>query len=138
MSTDVAGVAASASAPPKWMLWTGRVMTVLPCLLFLFSASGKVMQQPQVMEAMGGKYGYPAGSVMPIGVIEVLCTVLYAIPQTSVLGAALLTGYLGGAVSTHVRAGESWLMTVVVGVFVWGGIFLRDPRLHALMPLRRP
>ena len=73
-----------------------------------------------------------------LGVLELACTILYAIPRTSVLGAILLTGYLGGATATHVRVGDSFIMTVVLGVVVWGGLFLRDARLRALIPLCSP
>jgi hypothetical protein len=83
------------------------------------------------------KYGYPASSVMPLQIVAFVCVVLYAIPQTAVLGAILLTGYLGGAVATHVRAGDPWFLPIIFGVFVWLGLFLRDPRLRALVPLRR-
>ena len=72
-----------------------------------------------------------------LGILEVACTVIYLIPRTAVLGAILLTGYLGGATATHVRIGEPWFMPVLLGVVVWLGIYLRDPRLRALIPLRR-
>jgi hypothetical protein len=74
---------------------------------------------------------------VPVLIIEILCVILYAIPQTAVLGAILLTGYLGGAVATHVHAGEPWFFPVIMGVIVWLGLVLRDPRLRELAPLRR-
>ena len=84
------------------------------------------------------KYGYPAGTDKVLVVLQAICAVLYLIPQTAVLGAILFTGYLGGAVATHVHASESsWYMAVGVGVLVWGGLFLRDPRIRALIPLRK-
>ena len=76
--------------------------------------------------------------MLRIIIVEVVCAVIYAIPQTSILGAILLTGYLGGAVSTHVRAGEPFFLALIVGVLVWLGLYLRDERLRALVPLRSP
>lgn len=129
------GEQTQAQAP--WMTWTGRVLTALPCLLLLFSASMKLRRPPEMVEGFVNHFGYPEGSLLPIGLAEVACTVLYLVPQTAVLGAALLTAYLGGAVATHVRVGEPFVIPIVVGVFVWGGLVLRDPRVRALLPLRR-
>jgi hypothetical protein len=82
-------------------------------------------------------HGYPAGVALPLFIVELVCVLLYAIPRTAVLGAILLTGYLGGAVATHVRVGEPWFLPVIFGVLVWLGIYLREPRLRELAPLRR-
>jgi len=86
------------------------------------------------------KLGYPEGTIVPLGIVLLICTVLYAIPQTSVLGAMLLTGYLGGAVATHVRVGDPLfthvLFPVYMGILVWLGIYLRDVRLRGLAPVR--
>jgi len=82
-------------------------------------------------------YGYPEKVFLPICILEIACAIVYAIPRTSVLGAILLTGYLGGATATHVRVGDSlFFVPAVLGVLVWGGLFLRDDRLRALIPLR--
>ena len=83
------------------------------------------------------KHGYPASSVIPIFIAEIVAVILYAVPRTAVLGAILLTGYLGGAVATHVRAGEPWFLPVIFGVLVWLGLLLREPRLRSLLPLRK-
>jgi len=83
------------------------------------------------------KYGYPASAAKPVLIIEIICVLLYLIPQTAVLGAILLTGYLGGAVATHVHAGEPWWFPVIFAVLVWLGLLLRDARLRCLLPLRR-
>jgi hypothetical protein len=83
------------------------------------------------------KYGYPANVGRPLTVVQIVCVVLYAIPQTSTLGAILLTGWLGGAVATHVRAGEPFWFAVIMGLIVWLGLYLRDARVRALTPLRR-
>ena len=117
-------------------LWAGRIISALPVLLFLFSAFLTLMNKPQVTEGMA-HYGYPTRAVLPIGIAELVCTLLYIIPQTSVLGAILLTAYLGGATATHVRVGEPFYMPVLVGVLVWLGLYLREKRLQALVPLRK-
>ena len=114
----------------------GWVLGVLPCLLLLFSAWMKLSRNKLAVEGFA-KQGFPDGSLLTIGVVEVACTVLYLIPQTAVLGAILLTGYLGGATVTHVRVGEPWFTPVILGVLLWLGLFLRDRRLRALVPLRR-
>ena len=120
------------------MLWTGRVISAVPVLMmagvgtFMFIAKADV-----VAEGMT-KYGYPAGVARPLLAVEIACAVLYAIPQTAVLGAILLTGYLGGAVATHVHASEPFWFPILFGVLVWLGLFLRDGRIRALVPLRRP
>jgi hypothetical protein len=117
-------------------LWIGRIMSALPVLMLLFSAAMKFAKPPQVLEGFT-HMGYPESLALGLGILELACTILYVIPRTSVLGAILVTGYLGGAIATHVRIGEQFVMPIVLGVFVWGGLFLRDPRLRALIPLRR-
>jgi hypothetical protein len=82
------------------------------------------------------RLGYPESLALGIGIVELVCVVLYVIPRTSVLGAILLTGYLGGATATHLRIGEPFFAPIVLGVMVWGGLFFRDARLRALLPLR--
>ena len=132
----ISGGAAEA-ARPKWQLWLGRVLSALPVLLMLFSASMKFSHAPAVVEAFGSKLGYPEGSLLPIAVLELFCIVTYVVPQTAVLGAILLTGYLGGAIATHVRVGDPFAVIILAGVFVWAGLYLRDERLRALLPLRK-
>ena len=124
-------------AVSRKMLWAGRIMSALPVLMLLFSASMKLAKPPMVVEGLV-KSGIPEHLALPIGLLELACTILYIIPQTAVLGAILLTGYLGGAIMTHLRVGEAWIGPAVFGVFIWGGLFLRDPRLRALIPLRKP
>lgn len=125
------------SVPSKPMLWTGRVLSAAPVLMMLMSAVMKFMRTPQVMEGFVGKFGYPEGTLLPIGVLELICVLLYAVPQTAVLGAVLVTGYLGGAVATHVRVGDAFIAPAILGAVAWAGLYLRDPRLRALLPLRR-
>ena len=111
-------------------------MTALIVLLFVFSAVMKLMKPANVVEEFT-RSGFPERLLLGIGILELACTLLYAIPRTAVLGAILLTGYLGGAIVTHLRIGEAVIGPAVIGVVVWGGIFLRDPRLRDLIPLRR-
>ena len=120
----------------KKAFWIGWIMSVLPCLMLLFSAAMKFARPPEVLQGFT-HLGWPTSSALPLGILEVACTLTYLVPQTAVLGAILLTGYLGGAIATHARLGEGFLMPVLFGVMIWGGIFLRDPRLRALIPLRR-
>lgn len=118
------------------LIWAGRILSALPVLALLGSGVMKISQSPQVLEGFT-KFGYQPSQIAPIGVLEILCTIVYLIPQTSVLGAILLTGYLGGATATHVRISDAFLAPVLIGMMVWGGLFLRDPRIRALIPLRR-
>jgi DoxX-like family len=120
------------------MYWAGWVVSMLPVLMLLYSASGKFLQ-PKGMEEGLEHLGWKMDVMLALGVVEVACTALYLIPKTSVLGAILLTGYLGGATATHVRVGDPvyvFLSPVVFGVLVWLGIYLRCGRLRALIPLR--
>jgi hypothetical protein len=120
----------------KKALWTGYIMSALPVLLLLFSASMKLLKPPAVVQGFG-QFGFPESLILKLGILELICTVLYVIPRTSILGAILLTGYLGGATVTHLRVGQAFLMPVLAGVLVWGGLFMRDPRVRDLIPLRR-
>lgn len=120
----------------KKMLWAGWGMSVLPVLLLLFSGIMKLVQPAAVVEGFV-KLGYPGSLSLGIGLAELTGVALYVIPRTSVLGAIVLTGYLGGATASHVRIGEPFTMAIVMGVLVWGGLYLRDERVRALLPLRR-
>ena len=127
---------APAAAVSKAALWTGRVMSALPVLGFLFSASMKFSHSPEM--AKGFEHlQVPLSFAAGLGVLEISCTVIYAIPRTAVLGAILLTGYLGGAIQTHLRVGDPYWAQTLMGVVIWGGLYLRDPRLGTLIPLRR-
>lgn len=121
---------------PKWMTWTGWAITVLIALTLTFSASMKFMAPPEFKEQFVDKFGFPAELGAPIGVIELACMLVFLIPQTSVLGAVLLTAYLGGATVTHVRVNDSFVPPIVVGVLVWLALFFRDGRIRALLPWR--
>jgi hypothetical protein len=130
----------SKNQPPpvaKSTLWVGYILSVLPVLLLLFSAVLKLMKPAPVVEGFA-HYGFPESLIFKLGILEIFCTAIYLIPRTSVLGALLLTGYLGGATVTNVRIGESFIIPVILGVLIWGGLYLRDQRVRALIPLRRP
>jgi hypothetical protein len=123
---------------PKWQLWSGRVLSALPVLALVMSGSMKLSNKPAMVEMFTGKFGYPAGLLTTLALVELTCAALYAVPRTAVLGAILLTGYLGGAVATHVRVGDPFAIPLLLGVMLWAGLFLRDDRLRALLPLRKP
>ena len=124
------------SAPvSKKMLWAGRIMSTLPALVLLMSAVMKFLKPAPVVEGFT-HLGVPESLALGLGILELACTIVYVIPQTSVLGAILLTGYLGGATLTNLRVGDPFFAPIVLGVLVWGGLFLRDQRLRALIPLR--
>ena len=121
-------------------LWAGRLLGVFAALFLLLDAVGKLLELQPVVDG-SVSLGYPPGTVFGLGVTLLTCVALYVYPRTSVLGAVLLTGYLGGAVATHVRVGHPLLshtlFPVYVAAFVWGGLVLRDPRLRALLPFVR-
>jgi hypothetical protein len=119
------------------MIWIGRILSGLAIFVFIFTASFGLLK-PEMARQGFVHYNYPEGAMTRILIAEIVCVVTYAIPRTSVLGAILLTGYLGGATATHFRVGEPFLLPVCVGVIIWLGLFLRDKRLRALLPLRRP
>lgn len=133
MTTDVAVSGAS-----KKMYWAGWVMGVLPALMMLMSAWMKVSQSKEAVEGFS-QMGFPDGISAPLGILELAITLIYLIPRSAVLGAILLTGYLGGAIVTHVRISDfaHIPIPVVLGVLLWGGLFLRDARVRALIPLVR-
>ena len=104
----------------------------------LFGASMKFAGNPQMLDEFVKRFGYPASAAPILGAVALACVVLYAVPRTAVLGAILLTGYLGGAIATHVRIGDpSFLIPLGLGVIVWAGLYFREEGLHALLPLRR-
>jgi hypothetical protein len=122
------------------MVITGYVLTTLVALFLAFDAIVKVLRLGPAMTATTD-LGYPAAAVFPIGIMELVCLGLYVLPQTAVLGAVLLTGYLGGAIATHVRAGSPMLthtlFPIYVALMLWGGLYLREPRVADLLPYRR-
>ena len=131
MSSDLPTATSS-----KTMVWVGRILSTLPVLMLVMSAVMKLTKHPEVLKGFD-KMGWPEYVLVPLGIVELVSTVLYVIPQTAVLGAILLTGYLGGAIATHVRIGEPFIMQAIFGVVIWLGLFLRDARVRALIPLRK-
>jgi hypothetical protein len=123
----------------KKMVWAGRIISALPALFLLVDGGMKLIKPAVVVDATV-KLGYSETVIFPLGIVLLGCTILYLIPQTAILGAILLTGYLGGAVATHVRVGEdafSIVFPIIFGVLVWGGLWLRENRLRTLIPLRK-
>jgi hypothetical protein len=123
----------------KSALWTGYILSGLSVLFMLFDGVGKLIK-PAAVVTTTVQLGYPESAITGLGIALLVSTVLYAIPRTSVLGAILLTGYLGGATATHVRVSGPLFNIVFPGIFgvlIWGGLYLRDRRLQALIPFRR-
>ena len=121
----------------KGALWAGRIMGWLPAVFLLIDGVMKLFKPAVVVEATV-KLGYPENTIVPLGIVLTACTILYLIRRTAVLGAILLTGYLGGAVATHVRVGEglfSVVFPIIFGVLLWGGLYLRNYRLRKLIPM---
>jgi hypothetical protein len=135
MSTDSKVVSNS-----KAMLWTGWAMSGLTVFFMLFDSISKLAMEHHVVEATT-KIGYPIDVIRPLGIVLLVCTVLYAIPRTAIFGAILLTGYLGGAVASKVRIDDPFFSSVLFGVYfgilAWGGLYLRDNGLRTLIPIRR-
>ena len=126
--------------PASWRLWIGWGLSGL-AILFLIMDGVMKLAGPSVVAEAQAKLGYPGSVTFGLGVLLLVCTALYAIPQTSVLGAILLTGYLGGAIASQLRIGEPWvshiLFGVYLGLFVWGGLYLRNDQLRAIFPIRQ-
>ncbi len=117
------------------IVWVGRGISVLVSLVFLMSAFMKLKGGAEVMQGMA-HLGLPESLIMPLAILEISCVVIYLIPATSILGAILLTGYIGGAICTHLRVGDPFFIQIALGIVVWLGLYLRENRLKALIPLR--
>jgi len=133
-------VSVSPLAPiSRGTLWTARTLYALVILFMLFDSTAHLLKPAPVVEAFN-RLGYPLSASVGIGVVELLCLIAYAVPRTALLGAVLLTGVLGGAIATHVRAGspvfEAYIFPAILGLVIWGGIWLRDARLRAMFPVR--
>ncbi|HEV2267917.1 MAG TPA: DoxX family protein [Steroidobacteraceae bacterium] len=127
-----------ASPAGRGWLWTGRVLSILAILFFLFDGVAKLFKPAPVVTATVG-LGFPESEIVGIGITLLICTLLYALPRTSILGAVLLTGYLGGAVAAKVRIHAPLfdiVFAIVFAAFVWGGLWLRNPRLRSILPLQ--
>ena len=113
-------------------IWIGRALSILVSLLFAFSATLKLIGSPEVVKGME-HLQLPQSLMRPLGVLELSCAVVYLIPQASVLGAILLTGYIGGAMLTHLRIGEPIYLHIVIGIVAWLALYFRRPQLHAVL-----
>ena len=125
-------------ASTSW-LWAGRIISALPALFLLIDGIMKLVKPVIVVETTV-KLGYPESVISGLGIVLLACTILYLIPRTAVLGAILLTGYLGGAVATHVRVGEELfpvIFPLILGALLWGGLYLRNERLRSIVPVVR-
>ena len=118
------------------IVWTGRVISTLLCLVFLFSAFLKIKDGPEVLKGFA-HVGIPPSMMIPLAIVEISCVVIYLIPATSVIGAILLTGFVGGTIITHWRAGDPFYIQITLGILIWLGLYLREDRLRALIPIRR-
>jgi len=140
MRTEAHPVNASPTDSTPIQRRTAYVMTTLAVLFLTFDTVIKLLRLAPAVQGTVA-LGYPEHAVAVIGAIELVCLVLYLVPRTAVLGAVVFTGYLGGAVATHLRVGNPLLshtlFPIYVAALLWGGLYLRDPRLRALMPLRR-
>jgi hypothetical protein len=120
----------------KGALWTGRIISALIILFMLFDSGAKIVRFRPYVEGTV-KAGFADSLVVPLGIVGLICTILYAIPQTSILGAILLVAYYGGATATHVRLGQPFWFPIVFGILTWLALYLREPRLRPLIPLRQ-
>ena len=118
------------------MIWAGRIVSGLVVVMMVFSAVMKILKPNEVVTEFT-RLGYPETVVIGIGILELLCAVVYSIPRTSYLGAILLTAYFGGATATHVRIGDVFIWPVIGGVLTWAGLYLRDARIRDMIPLRK-
>lgn len=122
----------------RGVLWTSRLLSAIPVLLVLLGSVMKLMKTASVIQAFA-QAGLPERLIVPVGLIELTCVIVYLVPSTSFLGAILLTGLLGGATVTTLRIGDpTYPMPILLGMMAWGGLYLRDRRLRALIPLRAP
>src|SRR5579862_5920465 len=121
----------------RWVLWVGRVLSLWPIFVVLSSATWKLTRAPWYV-AEFGRIGWPESALTGLALLQLGCIVLYMIPPTAVLGAVLLTGYLGGAIAAYVRMGEPYpvLVPLSTSLIAWAGIYLREKRLRSLLPLR--
>jgi hypothetical protein len=128
---------ATQAAPiSKGALWTGRILSTIPVLLLLTSATAKILKPPPVLQGFA-QLGYSESIILKLAIIELTFTAIYLIPRTAVFGAILLTAYLGGATATHARVNDPAVVgPILTGVMLWLGLYLRDQRLRSLVPLR--
>ena len=139
-ATNVSPTTTTATRTPgRAARWAGRIMSGLMVAFLIFDGAIKLARVEAVVQGTA-KLGYPMATIVPIGLVLLACVALYLIPRTAILGAVLLTGYLGGAIATHVRVGDPLfshvLFPIYVAAFIWGGLYLRDRRTRALLAPR--
>lgn len=127
--TSIGGSAEAARGGTARSVWAGRILSVVVSLPFIFSAAMKLVRHPEVIKGMT-HLGLPESILLPLGVIELLCVVVYLVPQTAFFGAILFTGYVGGTIITHWRVGEPMYLQIAFGVLIWVGLYLRRPKLR--------
>jgi len=130
MESDIQTAAVSKKA-----FWIGWIISILPVLVLLISGAIKFVK-PDGMEVEIKRLGWQMSQMTGLGILEIGCTIIYLIPRTAVVGAILVTAYLGGATATHVRIVDPFFTTVILGILIWFGLWLREPRLRSLIPLR--
>ena len=119
------------------LLWTGRILSILAVLFMLFDAVGHLLKPAPVVQAFL-QLGFPLSLSICLGIIQLVCVLIYVVPRTAILGAVLITGYLGGAVAIHLRVGNPFfecIFPIIIGIFFWAGLLLRDGRLRAMFPI---
>ena len=136
---NTAAVRVREKSGKRWMLWAGRVLSLWPAFVIVLSATWKLSRNASYV-AEFARIGWPESALTGLALLQLSCLALYLLPPTAVLGAVLLTGYLGGAIAAYVRIGEPYpvLVPLSTSLIAWAGIFLRDERLRALLPVRRP
>ena len=119
-------------------VWVGRILSAIPAFFMLLSGTMKLIHPTSVVAAFTTQFGYPESAIVPIGLIEIACVIIYLIPRTAVLGAILVSSYLGGAVATHFRIQDpTGIAPFILGILAWGGLYFRDARLTHLLPFRK-
>jgi len=136
VTTNGPSDAAPVKGTKRWQVWTGRLISAVPVVMMILSASLKLTRSPAYVVAWTDGLGFAPSMLTPVAVLELLCVLVYVIPRTAVLGAIFVAAYLGGATTAHVRAGAPFITPVVLGVAAWVGLYLRDSRLRPLLPLR--
>jgi len=132
------GEGATPATTKRWQLWTGRLISAVPVVMMVLSALLKLTRSPAFVVAWTDDLGIPASALTPVAVLELACVLVYVVPRTAVLGAILVAAFLGGATAAHVRVGAPFVTPIVLGIASWAGLYLRDSRLRALLPLRMP
>lgn len=133
ITTPQVPVTATSAGPFRGSLWTARILGTLVVLFLFVDAAGKILRLAPYVEGTA-KVGFHPSVLVPLGLVLLASTVLYVVPRTAVLGAILLTGYLGGATCTHVRLEQPFIMPVLFGIIVWGCLYVRDGRIRSLLP----